>query len=898
MRNSISYESGLRQELEKFIRQGQKEFAGEGLRMDLHCHDHNSNMPDETLARLLHMPETWLSTDTLIRTLKSNAVDVLTVTNHNNARSCWNLLDKGEDVLSGAEFSCTLPGFHVGVHVLTFGFTPDQETKLNRSRKNLYQFLEYTASEDIPTVLAHPLHFYSPDALPPLEVMDHLALLFERFEGVNGQRDAWQNLLTSTWVSGLDAEAIEEASKRTGIKPNAFCKNPYSKRIAGGSDCHMGLFAGTTGTLLHAPGWRETPGRRSEKALAALRAAPMTPYGGRCGDGNLAVAFLDLFCQAVSRLQDPGLLEVMSGRGTSMEKAQALFIANGFYELRRHKSIARFMEMFHQSLHGKKPSLLIRWMTPKAFKPVLNEMKAIAEARMESSEKLMEALEDSLPSMSNYLNKLVAERSLQKIGRWEKKSLDVLKSTDERRTEKLPLNLRELFEHYSKSSDSEDSAKTNPEEKKASDDPLFPLLASIVVVGVTFAASKTLFGKRRFLTAFSERHGILQRPRRVLWLVDTLEGENSLARSLRSFIAEVRKRNLPIDFMTCGTEKAADHLRVLPSLAEFNSSFYSDKIFHLPGFMDVHKAFLEGGYDRIVCSSEAPMGLYALYLKHAFSVPAYFFAHSDWQDFAHGALRFDTYQQDLLRMVLSRFYREFDGVFHLDKEQRDVFSSSDMGIPSEKLFSIARWTDTHFYPRAVSPSAVFPGADDGDLVLLYAGRLGKEQGVLELPEIFRSVRIHFPRVKLAIAGTGPCLDALKGELPDAIFMGLLAPEKLAEAYSAATIFLFPCRFDVFSGSLLEALSCGLPVIAYRTKGPRDILADEQGGLLADGPGEMSLLTVKLLENPIRRQALAEKALDRSLDFQVDAPVYDVLEALGMPEAVSNIQKDRLSLSLV
>src|SRR6266852_8566224 len=184
MPDSQSFSSRNQKELEKFILRGQEELGGDALRIDLHCHDCNSNVADETLARLLSMPETWLPTDKLVRTLKANGADCLTVTNHNNARSCWELLDKGEDVLPGAEFSCTLPDFKVGVHVLTFGFSPAQEDKLNRLRPNLYRFLEYACAEDIPTILAHPLHFYSPGASQPPGIMDHFALLFERFEGV------------------------------------------------------------------------------------------------------------------------------------------------------------------------------------------------------------------------------------------------------------------------------------------------------------------------------------------------------------------------------------------------------------------------------------------------------------------------------------------------------------------------------------------------------------------------------------------------------------------------------------------------------------------------------------------------------------------------------------------
>ena len=62
--------------------------AADLLRIDLHCHDRNSDVPDETLGRLLRLPETWLPTKELVRTLRRHGSDAITITNHNNARSC------------------------------------------------------------------------------------------------------------------------------------------------------------------------------------------------------------------------------------------------------------------------------------------------------------------------------------------------------------------------------------------------------------------------------------------------------------------------------------------------------------------------------------------------------------------------------------------------------------------------------------------------------------------------------------------------------------------------------------------------------------------------------------------------------------------------------------------
>jgi predicted metal-dependent phosphoesterase TrpH len=94
-------------ELDQFLQKCEQIYpANDLLKIDLHCHDYNSDVPDELLGRILNLPETWLKTNRLIETLKKNDCSAFTITNHNNARSCYEMLDKGHDILVGTEFSC------------------------------------------------------------------------------------------------------------------------------------------------------------------------------------------------------------------------------------------------------------------------------------------------------------------------------------------------------------------------------------------------------------------------------------------------------------------------------------------------------------------------------------------------------------------------------------------------------------------------------------------------------------------------------------------------------------------------------------------------------------------------------------------------------------------------
>jgi glycosyltransferase involved in cell wall biosynthesis len=887
MHDSKNFRSGIRKDLEDYVRDEATRLGGSGgedvLKIDLHCHDRNSDVPDETLGRILRVPETWLPTAKLLRTLKANGAEALTITNHNNARSCWQALDRGEDILPGAEFSCTLPDMDVGVHVLTFGFTPAQEPKLNRLRKNIYRFLEYTAAEDIPTVLAHPLNFYSPKGLPSLELMDRFAVLFERFEGVNGQRESWQNLLTVAWLQDLDEEGIEAAGKRVGIRPDAFCRQPYKKRITGGSDCHMGIFPGSTGTLLRVPGWRGRTDSRAALALAALRGGEMAPYGAHCEEEKLNVAFLDYFCQVALHMEDPGLLRLMLHRGTTSEKLQALAIANGMFELRRHRYTSKFLGLFHECLQGRKPGWFVHLMTSQAYKPVLAQMEAIAAARAQSSEKLVQVLSTALPAMFNQLTALLTDRVKSKVRQMEEKGMPI-GFTDLLGKIELPTHFRALIGQENPRKDSKEPAGIDL--GKWSDGLPFPALAAVVLGGSAFAASKVLYGKRPFVDAFARRLGRYEHPKRALWITDTLEDRNGVSHVLQQMLAEARRRDLPIDFLACSTGKenglkSGDHLLLIPAVSEFTLPFYQDQVIRLPGLMDLQKTFLEGGYDRIICSTEAPMGALALYLKNAFNVPAYFYTHSDWLDFSRRVLKYDKRKVDRLRRFLRAFYRRFDGVFLLNTEQRENFASPSMGLAHDRLHLTAHWADARFHPRAVEKSAVFPGSEGP--VLLYAGRLSEEKGVMEIPAIYRNIKARIPNARIAFAGTGPCMDRLKEACPEAMFLGWLAADKLAEAYSAADLLLLPSWFDTFSCSLLEALGCGLPAVAFDTKGPGDILAGESGGLLAESPAQMADLAAGLLQDPERLHALKKKALQRAGDFLPEAIMDGMLRDLDLAE---------------
>jgi predicted metal-dependent phosphoesterase TrpH len=410
----------LQEEQQQFLSEQQCRFPeAETLKIDLHCHDFNSDEPDELLGRILNVPETWLPSQSLMDRLVRNGCNAFTITNHNNARSCYQMQDKGVDVLTAAEFSCLVPDFGIGIHVLAYGFTPEQETKLEKLRKNIYSFLEYARQCNLPTIWAHPLYHYAARQLPPQAFFNKMMLLFERFEVLNGQRDTWQNILVKEWVKQMSPEAIDKYAKEFAIDPKNYCVNPYSKFMSGGSDCHMGMFAGATGTYLHVPDLAEKLKslQKSQLVLKAIQNGDMAPYGLYQHTEKMTIALLNFACQLALNAQDPGLVRLLLHKGNTNDKLIGFIISNMLSEVKRHKVTTSFIRTFHNCMIGESPPLLQKLLINAAYKPIFKEAQNISKAHKRNDENLVKDYYNSILNINNRFYDILVTRLNKKLSK-------------------------------------------------------------------------------------------------------------------------------------------------------------------------------------------------------------------------------------------------------------------------------------------------------------------------------------------------------------------------------------------------------------------------------------------------------------------------------------------------
>jgi glycosyltransferase involved in cell wall biosynthesis len=164
----------------------------------------------------------------------------------------------------------------------------------------------------------------------------------------------------------------------------------------------------------------------------------------------------------------------------------------------------------------------------------------------------------------------------------------------------------------------------------------------------------------------------------------------------------------------------------------------------------------------------------------------------------------------------------------------------------------------------------------GDLdapVLLSLSRLDPRKGVDQLIRAVAALPDDLSRTRLAIAGApslvpehGELLRNLAAELLGnrAIFLG--PRDDVPDLLRAADALVLASSLEGLPLSVLEAQSCGTPVVAYPTAGIPEVVTDGETGLLAraDDPQDLARRLAELLRDAELRERLARQGRARVL----------------------------------
>ena len=746
-------------------------------RCDLHIHSRHSARSEEWLFRRFDFPDSYSDPKQLYEQLRKRRMDYVTITDHDSIDGCLEIAHLPRTFIS-EQVTTYFPHDACKLHILVWGISEQQHRDIEGVRENIFDLQRYLQRAQIAHAVAHPL--YSVNGKLEATHLEQLILLFKHFEGINGLRDALLSDLAQTLFKQLTPEQIDVFANRHGVAPTHA--EPWRKILVGGSDDHGGQFAASAFT--------ETPAAKSaEEFLKSVRNGNCTPRG----QGGTPLILSHGFYNTV-----------------------ACFIQDRFHE-KLGPSGALLEKMFSRFMEGRAPTeFTLKEKTEFIVQGVLSGK--IFDFAKPANVSLWKELSGYF-ARPEVKAKLAAQ--LDKVSEPERRTFFMANMV----AEQLAFRFFNKFVQQLSSGNMVESVQALSA--------IAPILVILTpyIYGFHSQAPSRKWLRKLFKELTGEIPVALQNHKRA-WFTDTLEDVNGVATTIRKMTAAgaAAGKELVVVASRSNLQLSDIPIKNFPPIGEFELPEYELQKLSFPPILQMLDYIQRERFTEIIISTPGPVGLTALLAAKMLNLQTSGIYHTDFPQYIR-ILTEDSFLESVAWGYMHWFYGQLDTVFVNSEEYKQSWIKR--GFDPAKLKILPRGLDTELFHPGRRDSAFFEkfGASNGELRLLYVGRISREKDLDLLADAYRRLRKERLPVRLFVVGHGPYSEALAKSLPDAFFTGYLRGTELATAYASADIFVFPSTTDTFGNVILEAQASGLPVVVSDSGGPKELVAHKANGLI-------------------------------------------------------------------
>lgn len=239
-----------------------------------------------------------------------------------------------------------------------------------------------------------------------------------------------------------------------------------------------------------------------------------------------------------------------------------------------------------------------------------------------------------------------------------------------------------------------------------------------------------------------------------------------------------------------------------------------------------------------------------------------------------------------LTRFLQRVLRAADPVFTISPFTSRLMV--EFGLPADRIVEIPLGVREDLHPAEKDPRYVARHRLDGKLVFVTIARLVERKGIDTTLQALARIDEELPPWRYLVVSDGPYRGELErlcarlGLQERVTFTGFVGEDEIPTYHNLADVFVMPNRavrgaprsslsVEGFGMVFVDAAACGKPVIAGRSGGAVDAVADGVNGILVK-PGDVDDLVGALLRlaDPAERERLGRAGLAFAARFSWDA----------------------------
>lgn len=240
--------------------------------------------------------------------------------------------------------------------------------------------------------------------------------------------------------------------------------------------------------------------------------------------------------------------------------------------------------------------------------------------------------------------------------------------------------------------------------------------------------------------------------------------------------------------------------------------------------------------------------------------------------------RFETYLryynmawgEPVVEAILRRFYRRCDALVAPSESMAQLLRDQRMN------YDISIWS------RGVDRDIFNPdrrdlewrralGIGDDEVAIGFLGRLVMEKGLDVFSDTLDDLRRANVKHKVLVIGEGPAREWFEARLPEGAFVGFQKGADLGRAVACMDVLFNPSVTETFGNVTLEAMACGVPVVAAAATGSQSLVDEGKSGRLLP-PGAIRQFAEALkayIEAPALRAAHGKAGEARACEFSWD-----------------------------